>query len=136
MANLVLDASAVIRIIDAADSSASFQEAVLKADLVLAPELMLTEVANALWKLQRAGQLVPEGVQLRLSRAAELVDVIDPTHICKLKHWLSPAISIIRSTTACIWLLPGEKWRCFLRLTSACSDWQAGYSSDHSPCSL
>jgi predicted nucleic acid-binding protein len=78
MANLVLDASAVIRIIEGADASASFQEAVLKADLVLAPELMLTEVANALWKLQRAGQLVPEGVQLRLTRAAELVDVIEP----------------------------------------------------------
>jgi predicted nucleic acid-binding protein len=78
MANLVLDASAVIRIIEGADASASFQEAVLQADLVLAPELMLTEVANALWKLQRAGQLMPEGVQLRLSRAAELVDVIEP----------------------------------------------------------
>ena len=28
-------------------------EAVVAADLVLAPELMLTEVANALWRLQR-----------------------------------------------------------------------------------
>ncbi|MFM7550152.1 MAG: ATP-binding cassette domain-containing protein [Cyanobacteriota bacterium] len=30
----------------------------LQADLVLAPELMLIEVANALWRLQRRGQLV------------------------------------------------------------------------------
>ena len=50
----------------------------LKADLVLAPELMLTEVANALWRLQRAGQLPAEGLQQPLSRAAELVDVIEP----------------------------------------------------------
>jgi predicted nucleic acid-binding protein len=39
---------------------------------------MLTEVANALWRLQRAGQLAADGLQQRLSRAAELVDVIDP----------------------------------------------------------
>jgi len=53
MASLVLDASAVVRKIEGAETSASFQEAVLSADLVLAPEFMLTEVANALWRLQR-----------------------------------------------------------------------------------
>ena len=78
MGNLVLDASAVVRIIEGAEPSDSFQEALLNADLVLAPELMLTEVANALWRLQRAGQLSAEGLQQRLSRAAELVDVIEP----------------------------------------------------------
>ena len=57
MANLVLNASAVVRIIEGAESSASFQQAVLHADLVLAPELLLTEVATTLWRLQRAGQL-------------------------------------------------------------------------------
>jgi predicted nucleic acid-binding protein len=75
---LVLDASAVVRIIEGSEQSASFQEAVLNADLVLAPELMLTEVANALWRLQRAGQLAADGLQQRLSRAAELLDVIEP----------------------------------------------------------
>jgi predicted nucleic acid-binding protein len=78
MASLVLDASAVVRIIEGAEQSAHFQEAVLNADLVLAPELMLTEVANALWRLQRAGQLAADGLQQRLSRAADLVDVIEP----------------------------------------------------------
>jgi len=53
-------------------------EAVLAADLVLAPELMLTEVANALWRLQRAGQLEAYGLQQRLSRAADLFDNIEP----------------------------------------------------------
>lgn len=78
MASLVLDASAVVRIIEGAEPAAPFHEAVLKADLVLAPELMLTEVANALWRLQRAGQLEADGLQRRLSRAADLVDVIEP----------------------------------------------------------
>jgi predicted nucleic acid-binding protein len=44
----------------------------------MAPELMLTEVANALWRLQRAGQLQADSLQWRLSRAAELVDHIEP----------------------------------------------------------
>ena len=50
----------------------------LQADLVVAPELMHTEVANALWRLQRTGQLEADGLRLRLSRAAELVDRIEP----------------------------------------------------------
>ena len=78
MASLVLDASSVVRIIEGAEQSALFQEAVLNADLVLAPELMLTEVANTLWRLHRAGQLPTDGLQQRLSRATELVDVIEP----------------------------------------------------------
>lgn len=53
---LVLDASAV-RIIEGSLEASVMYEVVLAVDLVLAPELMLTEVANALWLLQRAGQL-------------------------------------------------------------------------------
>jgi len=78
MTSIVVDASAVVRIIEGAEPAASFQEALLQADLVLAPELMLTEVANALWRLQRARQLEADGLQRRLSRAVELVDVIEP----------------------------------------------------------
>lgn len=78
MTSIVVDASAVVRIIEGAEPAVSFQEALLQADLVLAPELMLTEVANALWRLQRAGQLEADGLQRRLSRAVELVDVIEP----------------------------------------------------------
>ncbi len=76
--SLVLDASAVVRIIEGSSQAAALRDAVLQADLVLAPELMLTEVANALWRLQRSGQLEATGVQQRLSRAAELVDHIEP----------------------------------------------------------
>jgi len=75
---LVLDASVVVRIIEGSPQTAAFQQAVLDAELVLAPELMLTEVSNALWRLQRAGQLQVEGLQQCLSRGAALVDHIEP----------------------------------------------------------
>ena len=75
---LVLDASAVVRIIEASPQAALMEQALESADLVLAPELMLTEVANALWRLQRAGQLEAGGLQQRLDRAAALVDHIEP----------------------------------------------------------
>lgn len=75
---VVLDASAVIRIMEGAAQSAAFTEALISAELVLAPELMLTEVANTLWRLQRAGQLQAASLQPRLRRAADLVDHIEP----------------------------------------------------------
>ena len=76
--SLVLDASAVVRIIEDSPQTVAFQQAVLDAELVLAPELMLTEVSNTLWRLQKAGQLQAEGLQQCLSRAAALVDHIEP----------------------------------------------------------
>jgi len=75
---LVLDASAVVRIIEGTPQAAAMGEALAAADLVLAPELMLTEVANALWRLQRAGQLEEADVQQRFERAVALVDHIEP----------------------------------------------------------
>ncbi len=103
MGSLVLDASAVVRIIEGAEQSAFFQEAVLKADLVLAPELMLTEVANALWRLQRAGQLAADGLQQRLSRAAELVDVIEPDRHLQVEA-LSLACHLDHPVDDCLYL--------------------------------
>lgn len=75
---LVLDASAVVRIIEGSSESVVLHEALQAADLVIAPELMLTEVANALWRLQRAGQLDAASLQPLLARAAALVDHIEP----------------------------------------------------------
>ena len=83
--SLVLDASAVVRIIEGSSQAAAFQQAVLEAELVLAPELMLTELSNALWRLERAGQLQPEGLQRCLSRAAALVDYIEPDRHLQVK---------------------------------------------------
>jgi predicted nucleic acid-binding protein len=77
---LVLDASAVVRIIEGSSQACAFTEAVESAELVLAPELMLTEVANTLWRLQRAGQLQAATLQTLLRRAADLVD--HPAYDC------------------------------------------------------
>ncbi|MFM7237747.1 MAG: type II toxin-antitoxin system VapC family toxin [Cyanobium sp.] len=75
---LVLDASAVVRIIEGSSQACAFTEALETAELVLAPELMLTEVANTLWRIQGAGQLQAATLQARLRRAADLVDHIEP----------------------------------------------------------
>ncbi len=93
--SLVLDASAVVRIIEGSSQAAAFQRDVLDAELVLVPELMLPEVSNALWRLQRGGQLQAEGLQLCLSRAAALVDHIEPD-----RHLQVEALALARREAA------------------------------------
>jgi predicted nucleic acid-binding protein len=74
----VLDASAAVRL-TLGDAAASWlEESIRTASLVLAPELMLTEVANTLWKLQRADQLAGLNPQQLLLDARELVDRVEP----------------------------------------------------------
>ena len=75
---LVLDASAVVRIIEASPEAALMVQALDAADLVLAPELMLTELANTLWKLRRADRLNDLDPQELLAEALALA--------CHLNH--------------------------------------------------
>jgi predicted nucleic acid-binding protein len=74
----VLDASAALRLITQDPAAEDLARQVEQMALVLAPELMLTEVANALWKLQRAGSLEGINPQLLLADARDLVDQIEP----------------------------------------------------------
>jgi predicted nucleic acid-binding protein len=74
----VLDASAAVRLILADPAAADLAELVGGAALVLAPELMLTELANTLWKLQRANRLNNLDPQELLAEARELVDRLEP----------------------------------------------------------
>jgi len=74
----VLDASAALRLITNAPGVEPWVQQLAEAPLVLAPELMLTEVANAIWKLQRAGQLKLIEPHALLADALELVDQIEP----------------------------------------------------------
>ena len=62
----VLDASAVVRLISLDPLAEAWADALATMPLVLAPELMLTEVANTLWKLQKADQLQGIDPQLLL----------------------------------------------------------------------
>jgi predicted nucleic acid-binding protein len=74
----VLDASAAVRLILADPAAADLADRVGGAALVLAPELMLTELANTLWKLQRADRLNDLDPQELLAEARELVDRLEP----------------------------------------------------------
>jgi len=75
---LVLDASAVLRLITHDPMASDWAEQLGEAPLVLAPELMLTEVANALWKLQRGAGLAGMDPHQLLADAADLVDQVEP----------------------------------------------------------
>ena len=74
----VLDALAAVRLILADPAAADLAERVGGAALVLAPELMLNELANTLWKLQRADRLNNLDPQELLAEARELVDRLEP----------------------------------------------------------
>jgi predicted nucleic acid-binding protein len=74
----VLDASAAVRLVVGDPAGFHLVAPIREAPLVLAPELMLTEVANALWKLQRADQLVGFETQQLLVDARDLVDRVEP----------------------------------------------------------
>ena len=74
----VLDASAAVRLILADPAAADLAERVGGAALVLAPELMLTELANTLWKLRRADRLNDLDPQELLAEARDLVDRLEP----------------------------------------------------------
>lgn len=69
----------MVRIIEGSSQACAFTEALESAELVLAPELMLTEVTNTLW-WQCAGQLQAATLQARLRLAADLVD--HPVYNC------------------------------------------------------
>lgn len=74
----VLDASAAVRLILADPAAADLADRVGGAALVLAPELMLNELANTLWKLQRADRLNNLHPQELLAEALALA--------CHLNH--------------------------------------------------
>jgi predicted nucleic acid-binding protein len=76
----VLDASAVVRLICSDPMAEAWLVPLQEASLVLAPELMLTEVANALWKLHRAGALPSLDPQTLLADGRDLVDRLEPDH--------------------------------------------------------
>jgi predicted nucleic acid-binding protein len=73
----VLDASAAVRLILGDPAAAGLAQQIGEAALVLAPELMLSEVANTLWKLWRADQLNNLDPQQLLADACDLVDRVD-----------------------------------------------------------
>jgi predicted nucleic acid-binding protein len=102
-ATCVLDASAVLRIITHDPMGCVWAQQLQEAPLVLAPELMLSEVANALWKLQRAGSLAGLDPQLLLADARDLVDQIEPDRHLQVEA-LALAFHLDHPAYDCIYL--------------------------------
>ena len=99
----VLDASAAVRLILADPAAAALAERVGGAALVLAPELMLTELANSLWKLQRADRLDGLDPQELLAEARELVDRLEPDRHLQAEA-LALACHLNHSVYDCLYL--------------------------------
>jgi predicted nucleic acid-binding protein len=73
----VLDASAAVAIAMNLPESARFQSQIETSDLVIAPDLMVPEVSNAVWKYVKAGVLDSEQGGRVLERAVGLVDTFE-----------------------------------------------------------
>ena len=71
---VVLDGSAAIRIVIASEQSSQYAAILAGADEILAPDLIIAEVTNALWKYCRAGLLTPMEVKEKLRDCLDLVD--------------------------------------------------------------
>ena len=99
----VLDASAVVRLILLDPMAADWALTLKTAGMVLAPELMLTEVANTLWKLQRAQQLQGVNPLELLAHAKGLVDHIEPDRQLQVEA-LALAIHFNHSVYDCLYL--------------------------------
>jgi len=70
----VLDASAGIAIVLEQEFSDEFREEIGKSEKVVASDLYKIEVANAIWKYVRAGELEREDINKSLMMAIGLVD--------------------------------------------------------------
>jgi len=60
------------------DRAAGFIAELEASDVVLAPSLLHSEVANALWKYVRAGLMNKQTAMVRLEEALDLVDSFEP----------------------------------------------------------
>jgi len=76
---IVLDASAAIHLIMAAEHASDLVERLERAASVAAPDLFFSEVGNALWKYVQFRTLTVEKAVTHLQEAMDLVDGIVPT---------------------------------------------------------
>jgi predicted nucleic acid-binding protein len=75
---LVLDASAAIEAVLGRSQALEIVEHLEHADRVAVPDLYFAEIANALWKYVRNGDLLLEDAQTMLSIATSLPDDVLP----------------------------------------------------------
>ena len=71
---LVLDASAALEIVLERSRAGDFMRAIQEADTVMAPELLIPEVVNAIWKYHQFDRLDLNTCNQALELAIELAD--------------------------------------------------------------
>lgn len=77
----ILDASAAVALALNLPESLKFQQNIHNSALVLAPDLFVAEVSNAVWKYVRAGILDANQGSIVLERAVGLVDTFEPVQM-------------------------------------------------------
>lgn len=77
--SIVLDASAAIAVVLALPGSELFAAPLDSAELVMAPDLFMVEVCNAIWKYRKAYLLPMERCEHSLEQALRLPDHLEPS---------------------------------------------------------
>jgi predicted nucleic acid-binding protein len=75
----ILDASAAVAIAMNLPEATKFQPQIEKSAQVIAPDLLVAEVSNAVWKYVKAGVIDSEQGSRVLDRAIGLVDTFEPS---------------------------------------------------------
>ena len=75
---LVLDASAALEVVLERNLAGDFMRAIQEADTVMAPELLVPEVVNAIWKYHQFDRLDLNTCNRALELAIELADDLVP----------------------------------------------------------
>lgn len=76
---MVLDASAAVHLVTAAEHASGLAQRFEEAVSVSAPDLFCSEVGNALWKYVKFGSLSIEQASQHLEEALSLVDGMTPS---------------------------------------------------------
>ena len=118
---LVLDASAALRMVMRAEDAGGLLESVATATVVAAPSLYASEVANALWKYVKAGNLDAETALERLEESINLIDAFTPdwelttealTEAVRFKHPVYDLLyAVLARRTGCAVLTTDERLR-------------------------
>ena len=93
MSRLVIDASVLIKLFFSEQGSREAAAAVMKADELLAPDLLLAEVGNILWKYVRREELAAAAANQILADMMQM-----PIQFAKSLDLIEPALKIAMET--------------------------------------
>ena len=79
----VLDTSAKVEVVLKSESSALFTDFITKADLVIAPTLLITEATNVFWKNQKISDYPYDKCEKSIDRIVSLPD----EYVNELQHY-------------------------------------------------